>query len=161
MRLVGIDGTILDLAVDRYQIAARVAAFGSRDWDANWLVVRGRLELPDGRGHAFRDACLTTWEARELGGWLRSVADGELRPGAAGADPDLVFTEPCVALDLEGVATGSVVLRVYLSLEAEPPFVMNGAAGMFANYLRLEITREQLTLGVGHWHRELAAFPIR
>jgi hypothetical protein len=136
---------------------------GSRDWDANWLVLTGSLLLPDGRAHAFRDPCLTTWEARELSDWLRSVAAGDVTSSPDDADEplDVVFTEPCIAFDLERADADLITLRVYLSLEAEPPFAVDGHPGVFSNYVRMVMSPEDLEAAASHWRTEIAAFSIR
>ena len=76
MKLVSVDGATVDLRPLHYQFPGTAAA-GQYDWDANWLVVRGGVRLPDGRTWSFSDPCLTTWEARSLGDWLRGVVAGE------------------------------------------------------------------------------------
>ncbi|WP_425550543.1 WapI family immunity protein [Arthrobacter gyeryongensis] len=62
MKLISADGPSLELTVDGYQFPATDHAAASKDWDGNWLYIRGRVSLPDGRTHQFRDPCLTTWE---------------------------------------------------------------------------------------------------
>ncbi len=73
MKLVSADGSSLELAVDGYQFPPTDHSALGKDWDSNWLYVRGSVSLPDGRTHQFRDPCLTTWEARRLLAWLTAV----------------------------------------------------------------------------------------
>ena len=56
-----------------YQFDVPPATAGERDWDANWLMIRGYVCTADGRQWAFLDPCLTTWEARNLSAWLRGA----------------------------------------------------------------------------------------
>lgn len=60
MTLEGHDGSC-ELSIAQYQFPTRE----KRDLDANWLVVEGRVTLPDGEWR-FRDPCLTTFEAARL-----------------------------------------------------------------------------------------------
>lgn len=159
MRLRSEDGTQLSLTIVGYQFP-RIHGDGSRDWDANWLVVSGVLTLSDGRQHSFTDPCLTTWEAIELQDWLSLWPRGVV-PDGTPAGPTLDFTEPCLAfadLPLDG---DSVEVQVYLSLEAEPPFGVAGSAGEFTNYVPLRMDRAALTLAAAEWAEDLRPFPTR
>lgn len=160
MRLVGKDGASIELAVDGYQFPRTVAA-GVGDWDANWLVVSGGVQMSDGRAHSFRDPCLTTWEASELADWLAAIAGDQLPVSDASEDPHLVFTEPCLAFSLKKVAGSAVEVWVHLSLEAEPPFVMCGQSGLFENYVRLDLTRTDIQAADRSWRQELRQYPPR
>ena len=73
MRLRSSDGTQVALRPVRYQFPRVRGSRSGRDWDANWLVIHGDVH---GRTWSFKDSCLTTWDARELGAWLRGVASG-------------------------------------------------------------------------------------
>ncbi|MDQ1476726.1 MAG: hypothetical protein QOE62_1955 [Actinomycetota bacterium] len=75
MKLESSDGALVTLRPERYQFGAG-ASTRDRDWDANWLVVRGDVRIEDGREWSFSDACLTTWEAPSLGAWLTGAASG-------------------------------------------------------------------------------------
>lgn len=136
VHLLAIDGTRFSLSIAGYQFPGSTGS-GPDDWDANWLSVAGDLQLPDGRSHSFVDPCLTTWEARRLADWLSAVAAGVAAPAKHGREPGLTFTEPCVAFSVARSSTSELGLRVYLSLEAEPPFVVAGQRGMFENYIPL------------------------
>ena len=161
MKLVSTDGASLELVVDSYQFPAREGSEFGKDFDSNWLNVRGRLSLPDGRTSKFRDACLTTWEARELFGWLTSVSRGHAPSPSSDEEPGLVFLEPCLAFDVEQLNGDTAVLRVYLSLEAEPAFIIEGSRGMFENYLRLTMSLTELSRAATEWDAEIKAYPIR
>src|SRR5262249_60717551 len=80
MRLGSSDGARVELRLLRYQFPDRAAAGPGRDWDANWLVVRGDIRCADGREWSFEDPCLTTWEARLLGRGLHEGVAGAVAP---------------------------------------------------------------------------------
>lgn len=103
------------------------------EWDANWLVVSGDLTLSDGRRHSFVAACLTTGQAAELRDWLQGIVRGTVL--AKGESLTLDFVEPCLAFAASPLGGRNVELRVYLSLETEPPFVVSGGAGIGKNYV--------------------------
>jgi hypothetical protein len=81
VRLLSLDGTSIDLRPIRYQFGANPQALPGTDWDANWLIIQGEVHTADGASWTFIDPCLTTWEAREFGAWLRGVAGGIVAPG--------------------------------------------------------------------------------
>ena len=160
MKLVSVDGSSLELALDGYQFpATENAAFG-KDWDSNWVHVRGSVSLPDGRTHQFRDPCLTTWEARHLLEWLTAVRRSAIT-GSPDNEPSLDFTEPGISFGLERIAVDAVVLRVYLSYEAEPSFVLTGAHGHLENYVRLTMTFAELGTATAEWEAEIRGYPVR
>jgi hypothetical protein len=63
--LRGRDLSKFELRVAGYQ-------FQSDRFDANWLVVAGRVAPPDGRAWKFRDPALLTWEVQGLSSWLEA-----------------------------------------------------------------------------------------
>mgnify|MGYP006944910642 FL=1 len=64
---------------------------GSHDHlDANWLMVQGRIEHPQGDWR-FKDACLRTHELDQLAQWLQALDQPE------GPPRPCWFTEPCLA----------------------------------------------------------------
>jgi hypothetical protein len=104
MRLASVDGALVDLRISGYQFPQHAAA-RKRDWDANWLNIQGDVTQADGKSWTFRDPCLTTWEARALGKWLRGAVNGTVPVSPFGTgDPEgplLVFTEPNIAFSVE------------------------------------------------------------
>lgn len=166
MRLASTDGTVVELRPLRYEFGLSSKAPATRgDWDANWLVVGGRVELPDGRTWSFTEPCLTTGEARELGSWLREVRVGRVAPTTpdGGEDaPALVFTEPELAFGLAGRDERSASVRVHLSLGALPPWLQGaGAPEVYAYVVLTELTGAVLDDAERAWDQELAAFPVR
>jgi hypothetical protein len=146
MRMSSGDGPSVELRPLRYQFGRSA---DPRDWDANW----------------FSDPCLTTWEARELGSWLRGVRSGEVEPttfGGEDEDPSLVFTEPNIAFSLARRDAGSAALRVHLSLESAPPWERGpGGPDLFDFFVEVDLTPAALAAAQSDWGRELAAFPVR
>jgi hypothetical protein len=162
MKLTSADGVVVDLRPLRYQFGSSAEP---RDWDANWLVVAGHVELTDGRSWSFTDPCLTTWEARELGSWLHGVREGTVAPTAFFGQEDdvsLVFTEPNVAFSLAGRSAGVAAVRVHLSLGSLPPW-LGEAEGLdlFEFFVVAQLTHAALTDAEAAWEQELAAFPVR
>ncbi len=148
------------MSIAGYQYPGNTGS-GPHDWDANWLNVTGVLHLPAGRSHSFLDPCLTTWEVRELATWLAAVAAGIASPAEDEGLPDLTFTEPCVAFGVEEGGKESIGLRVCLSLEAEPPFVVAGQQGMFKNYVPISTSKAAVLRAAGELSSELSAYPVR
>lgn len=83
VRLQSLDGLFVDIAVISYQFGRGQSTSDGADWDANWLIIRGKA-WDGGESWEFDDPCMTTWEARELASWLRgfaaSVMDIRKRP---------------------------------------------------------------------------------
>jgi hypothetical protein len=162
LRLASDDGVAVDLSPLRYEFGS---ASAPRDWDANWLVIAANVSLPDGRSWSFNDPCLTTWEARELGSWLRDILSGNVQPSALASDGDerlLAFTEPNLAFSLVGRNDETVTVRVYFSLESSPPWVQGSDdADLFDFFVEVWPTHQALRDAVASWERELAAFPER
>lgn len=161
MRLASDDGAVVELRPLRYQFGP---SSEPRDWDANWLVVTGRAELPDGRSWSFTEPCLTTWEARTLGSWLRAVGNGDVAPTAFVGEDDisLVFTEPDLALSLASRSAAVAVVRVHLSHGARPPGPSDpDRPGVVASFVELRLSFDALAAAVASWDQELASFPVR
>jgi hypothetical protein len=81
MQLNSSDGVSVDLRIAGYECPGVIDS----EWGANWLQVCGHITLADGRAWAFEHPSLTTWEARELGDWLREVAAGTVPPSLPGS----------------------------------------------------------------------------
>src|SRR5215475_14419190 len=129
MQLKSSDGASVELRIAGYEFPDYPAPAlgspvpGAGDWDANWLQVAGNVTLADGRTWAFEDPCLTTWEARGLGEWLREVSAGTERPFRGIREPQgwLVFTEPNLSLTLQERTVGRVRMRIEFTGETKPP----------------------------------------
>lgn len=164
MRLGSSDGPAVRLVPLGYQFPARAAKVTERDWDANWLRVRGTVTPDDRRGWSFTDACLTTFEARELADWLRGVTVGEVQPcpfEAGNMEGLLSFTEPCLALSLASLSAEDAVIRVHLSLEALPGRLSAMRPELYEHYVEVRMSPPALAVAVEDWCRELSAYPVR
>lgn len=170
MRIGSADRSAVTLQVRDYQFPGLVGS-GPRDWDANWVIIEGRVFAADGRNWCFRDPCLTTWEAAELSRWLRAVAAGAIAPTSFGSEPPssddfepvgvLVFTEPTIAFSLASQDGDQVTLRVHLSSGACPPQPSGVRTRLFEYFVSVRLSRVDLETAVEVWNRELAAFPAR
>ena len=124
MQIRSQDPASIELGISGYQYPD-LASHGERDWDANWLRIRGAVTQADGKTWAFEDPCLTTWEAEALGTWLADVAAGTVPRSPFGTgEPDqlLMFTEPNIAFSVERRIGDRVLVRAHFSLEALPPW---------------------------------------
>lgn len=166
MRIGSVDGPAVQLEVLGYEFPAAARKVTERDWDANWLLIKGSV-APDNRpGWSFTDSCLTTFEARELADWLRGVALGEIRPGPFdverwGDGGLLWFTEPALGFSLADSSAEQVTIRVHLSFDALPPGVPAEHLEIYEYFVVLQTTSAELTLVVDDWLQELSAFPVR
>jgi hypothetical protein len=147
VHLTSRDQARVELQIASYQFPS-IKAHGPHDWDANWLTVSGIVTLADGKTWSFNDPCLTTWEAEELGSWLRDVAAGTIPPSPLGTgEPEklLTFTEPNLALSLEARAADRLRIRVHFSLEALPPWLHGaGRPDIFDYFVTLDVSAAEL-----------------
>jgi hypothetical protein len=164
MEFKSLDGASLDLRILRYQFPETTGDGSGSDWDANWLVVSGEVRDGD-RSSIFEDPCLTTMEARDLSAWLRAAANGDIQAAPYEPDNDVrlkVFTEPNVALNLAARTNDEVMLRVYLSLEAQPDWARHREqGGVFDYYLPIRCSASDLAAAAESWEADLNAFPVR
>jgi hypothetical protein len=164
VRLLSADKASIELNIARYQFPD-LQGHGDRDWDANWLQISGAVVLAGGRTWSFEDPSLTTWEAAELGQWLREAADGSVKPlpfGPEEAGQFLCFTEPNLAFGLEVRVADKVWLRVHFSMEALPPW-LSGAEqpDIFDFFVVLEVPAAQVGIAAADWAIALSRFPQR
>lgn len=164
MELNSLDGASLELRILRYQFPKSSGDGSGGDWDANWLVLKGEVRDGD-RSATFEDPCLTTAEARDLSAWLRAAANGEIHAAPHEPDKDVrlkVFTEPNIAFNLAVGTNDEVVLRVYLSLEAQPDWARHREqGGVFDYYLPIRCSPSALVAAAESWEADLSAFPVR
>jgi hypothetical protein len=84
----------------------------NEDWDAEWLLVAGRVECSRGRWK-FDDPCLLASELKGLATWLRDVPVG-------GPEREISFMEPNLRFEHVETAAGDALL-IHLSQESAPP----------------------------------------
>ncbi|GGN72457.1 hypothetical protein GCM10010112_40760 [Actinoplanes lobatus] len=162
MRLESLNGLFVDIAVTGYQFASGQSRSEQVDWDANWLMIRGKVW--DGtQSWEFHDPCMTTWEARELATWLRGLSKASPATVTA-ADPSelrLWLTEPNLMFALNGAAQGIATLGVYFEAESRPPNGSNDDDEGLGHRVRLTIPQADITAAVTDWEQEITQFPIR
>ena len=123
MKLESLDGHFVELVVTSYQFAGARSTSHVPDWDANWLMVAGKVWDGD-QSWTFRDPCMTTWEAQELGSWLRGLRIAEPASVATSQSEELRLwlTEPNLMFTLRQTTTqGITTLDVYFDAESRPP----------------------------------------
>ena len=149
MILKSVEGyPILDLRIVGYQFLAQIeleAVVEGFDWDANWLIVAGRVTAAFGEAWSFAEPCLTTVESSKLGEWLRLAAGGD-------SCPTLGFTEPCLTFSVES-SEDLVTVCVHFGSEAVPAF--QPVALLF------RMTHSGLADAANEWINEVSRFPER
>ena len=162
MHLQSLDGLFVDLVVTSYQFGRGQSSDDEADWDANWLMIRGKAW--DGAASwEFHDPCMTTWEARELASWLRGLGSADPKTITA-TDPAVVrfwMTEPNLMFTLAATSMGIVTLDVYFDAESRPPSGSNDDKAGLGHRVRLTIPQADLAVAVDDWERDLIAFPVR
>lgn len=121
-----------------------------RDWDANWLVMRGRIKDPD-RAWTFDDPCMTTWEVEKLCGWLRQLAEG------GRAVQHISFLEPNVSFEAVQEPTRDITLIAYFGHESKPPDWLDPEP----YEVRISFDADALNDAADQLERELSEFPVR
>jgi hypothetical protein len=158
------DGASVELRINGYQFPG-YQAITRRDWDANWLDVRGDVAQADGKAWSFEDPSLTTWEAQALGTWLQRAAAGTVpvSPSRTGEPGQLlVFTEPNLAFSLESRIGDRVRVRAHFSLEALPPWLRDHhQPDIFDYFVLVDLSASELAGAAGTWTRDLADYPER
>jgi hypothetical protein len=155
MRLDGRAGRALELTIDGYQFPGMAAEPDGFDFDANWLIIRGRVS--DGaREWTFRDPCLLTDEARELAAWLEAVATDWRDLDATD------FIEPNLEFRRVSAPGDAPVIRVTLRLEARPPWTGDVSEDDWdKHFIELELSREALAAAASDLRDELKRYPKR
>ena len=118
-----------------------------------------------GESWEFDDPCLTTWEARQLGRWLRAAAAGRVPVVGAPTEDSaelLTFTEPNFGFSVGARGGDHLVVRVHLSLES-----MAGRPGaeahhdLYAYSVPLQVGREELLAAARTWDEQNRSLPER
>jgi hypothetical protein len=162
VRLESLDGHFVELAVTGYQFGNRQSTSSDVDWDANWLMIRGKA-WDGSQSWEFDDPCMTTWEARELASWLRGLGNGHPATVAA-AKPEEVtlwFTEPNLMFTLSETSQGITTVDVYFNAESRPPRGSNDEDEGLGHRVRLTIPQADIAEPVGGWEQALTHFPVR
>ena len=151
MRLTSWTGNSVDLSVEGYEFDSR-APQEPGDWDANWLVVAGRVR-DSSQTWSFRDACLTTWDANRLLHLLRhpDASEGEA----------VEFTETNLELQVTATSPEVVTLTLILRGESAPPGTPDDVRWSNGRAVALSVTRDALRTASEDWATQLASFPER
>jgi hypothetical protein len=162
VRLQSLDGKFVDIVVASYQFSGGRSSSDHLDWDANWLMIRGKAW--DGvQSWEFQDPCMTTWEARELASWLRGLSSANSATVAA-ADPEEVrlwLTEPNLMFTLAATSQCTTTLDVYFDAESRPPGGSNDDEDGLGHRVRLTIPHTDVAAAASEWEQDLIAFPTR
>jgi hypothetical protein len=157
VRLSSGDGASVGLRPLSYQFRCVPGTADGPDWDANWLVIRGDIRTADGRSWTFSDSCLTTWECAELSQWLHGVIRGDHQIGRPTA-----FTEPNLALMVEGYHDDGVRLRVRFRQESLPDWIRDFTGWQSAEFfVVLDVSCAAIAKASVEWDHERQAFPVR
>ena len=127
----------------------------SDEWDANWLIVEGRISPVDERAWEFSDPALLTWEVERLSNWLEALASG--RPVEDGED----FVEPNLRFEVVGSDEDTITIRVYFELESRPSWFFADVAGMNDLWVDLLVDMDDLRAAVRALRGDLAKYPPR
>ncbi|RZL63112.1 MAG: hypothetical protein EOP29_30305 [Rhodococcus sp. (in: high G+C Gram-positive bacteria)] len=141
----------IDLTILRYEYPGHQPR-EPKDWDANWLIISGRVE-DDSRSWSFRDPCLTTWEAAEL---LTFLNRRTFTPG-----DQIEFTEPNLALAVAHVTDHAIALEITLRAEAAPPEATHDTRWGDGETLTVIMDLANIHEATSEWAVNLASFPVR
>lgn len=172
MLLTSTDGASVELRPTRYEYPiAPLVPSEDEGWDANWLQIAGAVSAASGQGWRFEDPCLTTWEAQDLGRWLRAAAQDEIAVTLApDRDPVgvLEFTEPELAFSIASREGEHLAVRIHLAQLATPaqpwptaPGLDRSRGGANVLTLTLSTTSTDLLNAADAWRDDLAPFPRR
>ena len=151
MILRGRDLSAFELRVAGYQFPG----FSGDEFDANWLIVEGRVAQVGERTWEFRDPSLLTWEVERLSNWLEALASSKA------VDDGEDFIEPNLRFEVVESSEGTITLRVNFELESRPPWFFADAAGMNDLWIDLRVDNDDLRAAAEGLRRELARFPAR
>lgn len=157
------DDASIELDILGYEFPGAVEVEQGWDWEANWLVIRGRIRSAD-RSWSFTSPCLTTVEAVDVGRWLHRVARGEVDPasdpGLGGRDAGY-FVEPNVAVRLSAADETEATLVWSFEQESAPPEATGDQRYRLGFPVELTVARQELAVAVDEWDQALRRFPVR
>lgn len=175
MRLGEPGGDVLDLQVVGYEFGLEQLGPEPDGWDADWLIIAGRVQLADGTTWRFRDPALLAGEAAELLDWLQDDARSSPSPVAdVLGTPDgewpwdadatrrhwLSFIEPNLAF---ATARDDDELRllVGLALESAQPAVDEAMNEPGWSVMNVPWSGETARRAASEWAQQLQALPPR
>ena len=123
-----------------------------RFWDANWLLVRCRIEHPRG-GWSFSEPSLATFELEQLARWFDGVAQVNPDPKAG------YFTESHLTF-LYAPPPVSVI-EVRFAFEAAPPWLVDRNLRLDGAVLSFPLALNDPRACAQNLREQLARFPQR
>jgi hypothetical protein len=147
MKLKSDSGNAFELVVLRYEHPDITAD----RWDANWLVVSGRVTAGE-QSWRFVDACVTTFELAELAEWLQAIGNGRAPREYSFAEPNLAFSY---------VDGNGPLLRVRFAHESAPPWLTEPDARVRGLAVDFAATDSDTASAVTELRNALIEFPIR
>ena len=105
---------------------------------------------------------MTTFKAKRISAWLRSVANGDIAVsviGGAGVVPPLEFTEPNLAFSVGSYQGVSMLVRVHFALESMPLGQRDDDLDQF--WIEIAVAAADLVSSADEWDKALSAFPDR
>lgn len=147
MKLKSESGNAFELVVLRYEHPDITAD----RWDANWLVISGKVTAGD-QSWRFVDACVTTFELAELAEWFQSIGNGR-------GPQEYLFAEPNLAFSY--VNASEPLLRVRFAHESAPPWLTEADARTRGLAVDFAATETDTASAVAELRNALIEFPIR
>ena len=146
----------------RYEFPLSSVASGQAD---DWVVIALSAVSPLG-SWSHQEACLMTWEAKEVSAWLRSVANGLVEPvepdNGELLEPSLFFIEPALGFNLSNQTESAAELRVYLTYGLAPPWLdVDERCDPSGFFLPVAVPIGDLDRAADAWDQEWIAFPER
>lgn len=152
MQLGSGDGNSVELEVLGYEFPQ---AHGRMDrWDKNWLDIQGIVRVSGGRSWGFTHPCLTTFEAEQLGSWLRDIRIGE-------TTSMLHFIEPLLEFQAESTPYGRVKIEIGLSHEASRPLELFQPPDARDFMVAVNLSLQDLDQAITDWEKACTRFPER
>lgn len=144
-------GDFIELRIGAYQYSKSQAA-PDGGWDENWLHVSGRVKRGN-ESWAFREPCLTTWDAQNLLAWLRRIHSSTAE--------SIDFTEPNLSFDAHPTGGDEVTIVITFKGESAPPSIADEDRWSVGCAMTFRVSEGSLAAAADSWERELAAFPVR
>ena len=135
------------------------------DHEFDWIVIALEVVLPDA-SWSCSAAALTTSEAKDLGSWLRSAAQGAIESVEPDDEdwlaPNLTFIEPDLAFGVAAANSTVVDLRVYLSHSlAAPDLPSEEQTSLWQFFVPVRVTVADLIHAADEWETALQGVPER
>lgn len=148
MKLQGEKGIAFTLEIAGY----RSPEIADRFWEANWLIVRCRIEHPRG-GWSFSEPSLATFELQQLARWFDGTAQGSPDPKAG------YFTESHLTFLYAPPPVSAIEVR--FAFEAAPPWLVDRNLRLDGAVLSFPLAINDPRDGAQYLREQLARLPQR